>query len=281
MPDAVTTNASNDIPPLHWSGAPLDCGICPHNALRALGPEAGCEAGRSCMQDAYARRIDRFFRHHRELAAQHLAHPYFEVRAIAARYCDVFHLGPLMDDVDETVRLQVALRVPQRLLKRMVDDPHREVRIRVAQRIDEGELGSLLRDTDYEVRKVVARRVAPALLPLLLHDGDAQVRCEVARRMPMPALWRMVEDPEPEVRRLVAERLPAPLLGSLAADPDWLVRWHVAARAPAELALRLARDEEGEVRDQAHARLLALGRMSPVPLNPVPPGPHALETQHG
>ena len=215
----------NDIPAIDWQGVPITaatCAGCEHAALNAGG---GCETGRSCMLDVYARRIDRFFRTHPALANVHTAHPYFEVRAIAARYCDVFRLGPLMADEDETVRLQVALRVPQRLLEKMVRDPHREVRIRVAQRIDATHLPLMARDADYSVRSVVARRSPEGLLPLLMHDDDLQVRLEVARRVPMPALWRMAADRQPEVRRLVAERLPASLLEPLAADPDWLVRW--------------------------------------------------------
>ena len=115
----------NDIPCMDWQGVPITaatCATCPHAALQR---EGGCTPGRSCMQDVYARRIDRFFRTHRALANDHLAHPYFEVRAIAARHADLFRLPPLMQDPDETVRLQVALRVPQRLLLVMRADPHR------------------------------------------------------------------------------------------------------------------------------------------------------------
>ena len=65
------------------------------------------------------------FKIDQRLAAQHLQHPYFEVRAISARYTDVFHLPALMRDPDETVRLQVALRLPQRLLQQMKHDEHR------------------------------------------------------------------------------------------------------------------------------------------------------------
>ena len=246
-----------DIPLVDWQGQAIDCAACPHQSLRTTG---GCEPGRSCVQDAYARRIDRFFRQDPALAAEHLADPYFEVRAIAARYTDVFQLAPLMNDPDETVRLQVALRVPQRLLIRLRDDPHREVRIRVAWRLGEGELSAMLRDPDYEVRKIVARRLPEALLPLLIGDADVQVRLEVARRVVMPALWRMVEDGAPEVRRVVAERLPAPLLGSLAADEDWLVRWTVAGRASGPVLARLLDDPESEVREHAAERQRALNR---------------------
>ncbi len=246
-------NTQGDIPALDWQGCPLTeatCHACAHAALREGG---GCEPGRCCMQDAYARRIDRFFRNHPQLANEHLAHPYFEVRAIAARHAELFRLPALLDDPDETVRMQLALRVPQRLLLRMVNDPHREVRIRVAQRIDATALPSMLRDPDYQVRQTLARRLPEGLLPLLMHDADLQVRLEVARRVQMPALWRLVEDPAPEVRRIVAERLPAPLLDALAGDPDWTVRWE-AARALGHVLERLLGDEEPEVRERAAVR---------------------------
>jgi hypothetical protein len=260
----------NDIPALDWRGGPLDCATCPHLGLRRSG---GCEPGRSCMQDAYARRIDRFFRSHRALANEHLDHGYFEVRAIAARYADVFRLPAMIDDPDETVRLQLALRLPQRLLSRLRADPHREVRIRVAQRLAEAELPTLLRDEDYEVRKTVARRLAPALLPLLMGDSDLQVRCEVARRIAMPAMLRLVTDSAPEVRRIAAERLPAPLLGTLVRDDDWLVRWTVAGRGAAKLIAPLLDDAEPEVRENAAARLHELARSGPQ-APPEPEAPH-------
>jgi antitoxin component of MazEF toxin-antitoxin module len=208
--------AADDIPCHDWQGVPITaatCGGCAHAELRRAG---GCEPGRSCMQDAYARRIDRFFRTHRALANQHLAHPYFEVRAIAARHADLFRLPPLMADPDETVRLQVALRVPQRLLRQMRADPHREVRIRVAHRIDVADLASMIDDPDYQVRCIAAQRLPEALLPRLLADADLQVRLEVARRIGLPARWRLLEDPAPEVRRIAAQRLPEPALGLLA-----------------------------------------------------------------
>ncbi|MDO9315648.1 MAG: 4Fe4S-binding leucine-rich repeat protein [Burkholderiaceae bacterium] len=247
----------NDIPALHWQGGELDCARCEHAALRAAG---GCEPGRQCMQDVYARRIDRFFRTHPELANQHLAHAYFEVRAIAARYADVFRLPSLMDDPDETVRLQLALRLPQRQLMRMREDPHREVRIRVAQCLAVDQVASMLHDEDYHVRATVARRLPEALLPQMISDPDLMVRREVARRVQMPALWRMTTDREAEVRRIVAERLPAPLLDAFIDDADLLVRWEVAARALPPLLERLTRDPESEIRERASARLTQLQR---------------------
>jgi hypothetical protein len=123
-----------------------------------MGEGQGCEPGHACMQDAYARRIDRFFRWNPMLSDDQLGHDYFEVRAIAARRASVFRLTALIKDSDETVRLQVALRLPQALLAKLVNDPHREVRIRVAQRLAPPELAALRHDPDYGVRQWRAPR---------------------------------------------------------------------------------------------------------------------------
>lgn len=255
---------AGDIPIVDWQGRPVQCERCPHRPLRDKG---GCEPGYSCMQDAYARRIDRFFRAHRMLANAHLEHPYFEVRAIAARYADLFQLPRLRHDPDETVRMQVALRLPQRQLAELADDPHREVRIRVAQRLEVSHLSCLLHDPDYEVRTVVARRLPLALLPLLASDGDEQVRRTVAERLEMPALWRMADDPSARVRHTVAQRVPVDLLVAMATDPDWLVRWVLADRLDERrhrsLLVRLAQDEDAEVRLRARERLDGLNPLMP------------------
>ncbi|PZQ66392.1 MAG: hypothetical protein DI563_23630, partial [Variovorax paradoxus] len=150
---ATTARApAGDIEARHWQGGPVDCSACDCRFLRALPADQGCEPGHACVQDAYARRIDRFFRWHPDLADSQLPHPYFEVRAIAARHASVFRLPALIDDPDETVRLQVALRLPLRQLVRLAHDPHREVRIRVAQRIEGPALAAMRSDADYGVR---------------------------------------------------------------------------------------------------------------------------------
>ncbi|WP_199542118.1 4Fe4S-binding leucine-rich repeat protein [Paraburkholderia kururiensis] len=249
---------SADIPPRHWQGGPVNCAACPHQALRALPDEAGCEPGHACMQDAYARRIDRFFRWHPELGNAHLDHPYFEVRAIAARHADVFRLPALIDDTDETVRLQIAVRLPQAQLARMAGDPHREVRIRVAQRLAPEALAHLRTDPDYGVREWVARRLPSALLPLMARDADRVVRMRVAERIDMPALLRMADDTEPEVRRIVAARLPAALVTRLFDDVDWRVRWEAAQRAQPQALTPLLADPDDEVRAVARQRIDAL-----------------------
>jgi hypothetical protein len=239
--------ASDDIAARHWTGGPLDCTTCPCVALRERPGAEGCAPGHACMQDAYALRINRFFHWHRDLADAHLGHPYFEVRAIAARYASVFHLSALVYDPDETVRLQIALRLPLAQLSQLAHDPHREVRIRVAQRLPAAELAALRNDPDYGVRELVARRIVPALLPGMRHDTDRVVRMRVAERLDMPALLPMASDAEPEVRQIVAQRLPTALLHRLVADPDWRVRWEVARRADPSTLPALRHDLDPEV----------------------------------
>ena len=244
-----------DIPPMDWQGGPVDCGTCAYLDLRARDGGRGCEPGHACMQDAYARRIDRFFRWHPELSDDQLEHPYFEVRAIAARHASVFRLPGLMNDPDETVRMQVVLRLAPAQLERMVNDPHREVRLRVAQRLDPMRLAAMRNDPDYGVREIVALRLPLALLTTLAYDPERTVRAIVARRLQMPALFILAGDPEPEVRRAVAESLPEPLLGRMADDPDWRVRWEVARRAPLPQLVALADDADSEVQQMARSRL--------------------------
>ncbi|MBH2010923.1 MAG: hypothetical protein I8H71_14575, partial [Xanthomonadaceae bacterium] len=189
---------AGDIGPQHWQGGPLQCGDCCHAALRTQPGEQGCEPGHACMQDVYARRIDRFFNWHPDLGDAQLEHPYFEVRAIAARHASVFRLLAMVDDPDETVRLQIALRLPLAQLIRLANDPHREVRIRVAQRLSPTALASMRNDEDYGVRELVALRMPLALLPLMASDRDRAVRMRVAQRLEMPALLRMADDTEVE-----------------------------------------------------------------------------------
>jgi len=246
---------AGDIPSQHWQGGPVNCGVCCYADLRALPGEQGCEPGHACMQDVYARRIDRFFRWHPTLGDEQLTHAYFEVRAIAARHASVFRLPTLIDDPDETVRLQIALRLPLAQLLRLAKDPHREVRIRVAQRLAPSALAALRDDPDYGVRELVALRLPLAILPTMATDADRAVRMRVAQRLEMPALLRMADDSAPEVRRIVAERLPAPLLPCMARDADWRVRWEVAQRADAATLATLRDDEDVEVRQNVRERL--------------------------
>ncbi|MGL1751820.1 hypothetical protein ACSTG9_23660, partial [Vibrio parahaemolyticus] len=77
------------------------------------------------------RRIDRFFNWNPGLADRYLAHDHFEVRAIAAKFANVFLLPPLLGDGDETVRWNAVRRLPRRYVLQLRDDPHREVRMRV------------------------------------------------------------------------------------------------------------------------------------------------------
>ena len=245
---AASVSAAPDrgelIPAVDWQGAPLDCARCPNRSLLEAGH---CVPLHACVFDRYARRIDRFFRWNRGACNDYLDHPYFEVRAIACKHADLFRLTKLIDDPDETVRLSVALRLPQRLLLRLRDDPHREVRIRVAQRLEPAALGAMMVDPDYYVRVLVPGRVPTALLPLMLADPDREVRAEVAARIGMPALLRLADDSEVAV--------PPALLDRMLGDEAWQVRWELTQRAGPALLTRLARDPDPEVSREARQRL--------------------------
>ncbi len=244
-----------------WEGVPIDCARCPHASKRDRAP---CQIGHACVQDRYARRVDRFFRWNPETADGWLGHPYFEVRAIAARHASIFRLTALMHDPDETVRASVALRLPPGLVVRFAKDPHREVRIRVAQRISPHLLVALCYDEDYGVRVWVARRIPLKFLSRMARDPDAQVRQEVARRLEPALLGQLARDESLVVRRTVAERAGVALLARLAKDEAWEVRWEVAHRAGEALAEQLAEDVEEEVRTAARVRLRALSRSDPL-----------------
>jgi hypothetical protein len=239
---------------IDWRGAPVDCRSCAHVALLAQGK---CQLGRACVQDRYARRIDRFFDWNPALANDHVDHEHFEVRAIAAKHADVFRLPRLLDDPDEAVRWNATRRLPMRYKLKMRGDPHREVRIRVAAYLSDADLVPMLSDTDYYVRLVVARRIAPELLGPLMSDDEVEVRRVVASRIVTHLLGAMAHDPDPAVRLCVAERLPLDALAGLGNDPDWRVRHMVAELTPDMDCLRmLACDEDELVAEMAMMRLM-------------------------
>jgi len=243
---------TNDaFPAVDSQGQAIDCAACSARPLVASGR---CKPREACVADRYAKRIDRFFQQNPAFANAYLGHPYFEVRAVAAKYADVFRLSALLDDPDGSVRWSAAQRMPERYLDRMRHDPEREVRIRVASRLEPGQLATMMHDPDYYVRTVVARRLPAALLPCMADDPDRQVRLEVAQRMEPAQLLHMLRDPDPEVRVRVARRLPRGLLGPLACDGDWRVRYEVAQHiATAELR-SLVDDKDEMVREAPRAR---------------------------
>ncbi|HET9953486.1 MAG TPA: 4Fe4S-binding leucine-rich repeat protein, partial [Polyangiaceae bacterium] len=172
-------------PAVDWQGNPIRCEDCPCHRAEA---RAQCEPRHACVQDRYALRISRFFTWNPRLADNWLTHPYFEVRAIAARHANLFRISVLLNDPDETVRASVAMRVPQTLLRRLVHDPHREVRVRVAQRLVPRSLVAMLKDPDYYVRVWVARRIPHTFLARMSEDTESEVRMEVAERLSPGAL---------------------------------------------------------------------------------------------
>ncbi len=141
---------------IDWQGCEVQCEGCVHAELLAAGR---CQLKHACVHDRYARRIDRFFDWNRALANGYLAHPHFEVRAIAAKTADVFRLPPLLKDPDETVRWNAVRRLPRNYLLKLIGDPHREVRIRIANLLSGDDLKPMMTDRDYYVRLVAARRL--------------------------------------------------------------------------------------------------------------------------
>lgn len=249
-----------------WQGQIIECRGCAHESLQATG---GCELMRACVADRYARRIDRFFRWNPEIARDYIDHPYFEVRAIAAKHVDVFAAVRLLDDADATVRWSAAARLPRRYLLRLRTDPDREVRIRVALRVDPNSLISMIGDTDYYVRQVVARRIRPQLLKLMVNDPEAEVRRTVATRIEEKSLLAMAGDKDERVRVEVVERLPVEQLKYLRHDADWSVRYAVAGRIAEVYLPEMLTDEDPMVRELARHRLDASGAKSdgtPVPI---------------
>ncbi len=227
---------------IDWLGSAVSCEGCEHEALLA---EERCRPMHACVHDRYARRIDRFFDWNRDLANRYLDHPYFEVRAIATKFADMFRLPALLADTEETVRWNAARRLPRRYLLDLRNDPHREVRIRVATLLDPPDLTAMIRDKDYYVRIVVARRLPATELPAMITDEEPEVRRVVAGRVEHEALWRMLADVDADVRLAVARRLsPVELIG-FHRDADWRVRHEAASRmVPGMLAAMLDDPDE-------------------------------------
>jgi len=237
-----------------WRGLLLDCSGCERYPDQA---EGRCRLGHACVHDRYARRIDRFFRWNPKLASDYIGHPYFEVRAVAAKYLDIFHLQRLLHDPDETVRQSVVLRLPpnSRQMKAMKADPDREVRIRVAQRIEMNELMSMANDPDYYVRQVVARRLPQEKLLVMVNDADTEVRKVVARRIGQQGLLVLAHDVEASVRLEAILRLSANHLKSLSNDPDWRIRYEIAAKLDLDSIACFKNDPESAVRELVEHRL--------------------------
>ncbi len=236
-----------------WQGQSVHCENCAH---REMHVEGQCKLQHACVFDRYALRIDRFLNWNQHLAKEYLKHPYFEVRAIAAKYVEVFYLSQLITDVDETVRWSAALRLTQRQLLLLRQDPDREVRIRVATRLPVNELKAMMHDQDYFVRTIVARRLPVGLLPLMINDADCEVRAEVAKRIGDDGLCAMAGDQEVTVRLAVVRRLPAVKLPLMLGDEDWRVRYEVAQRIDARYLSRLLDDDDEVVREFAQNRQL-------------------------
>lgn len=234
-----------------------DCSLCPFRSKTLL--MGRCMPGDTCVLAESGRQIDRFFRINPEQAIRYLQDPFWERRAIAARYAPEKALQALGDDEDEVVRRVVAFRLPATQLTTWINDPDREVRMTVASRIDPAHLESMANDPDYIVRLGVAKRLPPGRLFRFIKDDDIQVRKLVAERLPEVSLGLMADDPAETVRRIVVERMNAEDAVMFLHDSDLLVRYTAAAKIvdPAALAC-LLQDPEPDIRELVNERLSAL-----------------------
>jgi hypothetical protein len=238
--------------PLDWQGQEVRCDDCVH---LDLSREERCRKKHVCMRDRSPDRIAQFFKKNPELANEFLTHPYFEVRAEAAKVADVFHLTALLDDEDESVRWNAALRLPHRFMVRLRNDPHREVRIRIASQLEGEELIPMMSDPDYYVRQVVARRIAVAQLRNMIDDPDPEVRREVAKRIAPEWLSKLVDDPDAGVCLAVTQRLDPAHLLPLRTHADFRVRYEVAGLLPLRALDVMRKDPDPLVRERVEERI--------------------------
>ncbi|MBZ4023292.1 hypothetical protein CKO11_12570 [Rhodobacter sp. TJ_12] len=237
--------------PLDWEGRALDCDNCRFRMRLDLGQ---CGQGWSCLNDRYAKRIERFFLLNPELADENLNHPYFETRVNAARHASIFRLPRLLEDPDPAVRAMAILRLPQTSAERLMADPDRNVRIAVAWRLPPNKLLPLVHDDDPGIRLVVARRAEEGMLPVMICDADPEVRAHLVRRIGADWIDRFRADPDPLVRRDAARRRPMLFVE----DPDIRVRYAAAEEGCEKVLAHLIDDPEEIIRETAKARLAKL-----------------------
>jgi len=241
---------SNDS--VDWQGREVCCEGCVH---RELIREDRCRQSHICVQDRSPLRISEFFKSNPGLANEFLTHPYFEVRAAAARYADVFRLTALLNDEDESVRWNAALRLPHRFMLRLRDDTQREVRLRVASHLEGEELMPMMSDPDYYVRQIVAQRIGVPQLKHMIDDPDPEVRRMVARRISPEWLMEMASDPDASVALAVAERLTPAQLLPMRCHREFRVRYEVAGRIPVAALDSMRNDKDPLVRELIEERL--------------------------
>lgn len=244
-------DAEND-PALDWLGLPVDCHTCPH---RAFLEDGQCRPAHTCILDRRIKHMDRFLRKHQSMADGFLDHPYFELRAVAAKHASLFRIAPMVNDLEPEVRMTVVARLPYERVKHLANDPDRRVRIGVALKMEGQALIARLGDSDYHVRVVIVRKLSPDLLPIAMHDPEPTVRRWVARRIVENRLIDMRHDKHPMVRLDVAERMAPESLSLFVDDPDLRVRFVAAERIGLDQVALFKDDSESIIRDLVAQRL--------------------------
>ena len=145
-----------------WRGNAVDCKSCSHRELRGAWP---CRPGHACVNDRYARRIDRIFNWNPRWQTAMSSTIISRFARSLPNTRPFFSLPPLLDDPDEAVRWNTTRRLPKRMITKLRHDPHREVRVRGhVSLLEDGELVPMMDDPDYYVRLVICRRIDCNLL---------------------------------------------------------------------------------------------------------------------
>jgi len=155
---------------------------------------------------------------------------YASVRGEVALRIDQDGLHKMVKDPDYHVRWQVSQRIDQNGLHKMINDDSPNIRMEVVQRVDLDGLHKMISDEDDPIRREVARRIDQDGLYKMMNDESSFVRTEVTQRIDQNGLYKMINDKIVEVRLAVARRIDLDGLYKMVEDDETYVRKVVEKR---------------------------------------------------
>lgn len=163
-----------------------------------------------------------------------------------SKYGSPKHLDRMTTSPDESDRLAIAQKHPDRHGK-MLDDPSERVRKNISYTTtDKGHLDHMMHDASSDVRGNVARHGHKDHLDKLVHDKDWYVRERVASHGHKEHADKLVSDPDPSVRYQVANQ--GHHHDKLVHDESSLVRQTVAESGNEHHRAALANDPDVNIR---------------------------------
>jgi len=117
-----------------------------------------------------------------------------------------------------------------------------EVREEVAKRIDQDGLKKMIKDEDTAVRTIVARRIDKKYCKYLVNDKFPLVRKEVALKADQEVLIKLINDDMPGIRKTVAERIDEKYLPAMMKDKASSVMIAVAQRIDERYLPKMLKD---------------------------------------